>query len=51
MMKVVALINITAIGALTFLAWHFDKWWLILLAPLIMVGYKQKGVDEDDDLL
>ena len=46
-MIVVALINIAIIGAFTFLAWHFGKWWIILFAPLLMVGYKQKGADDE----
>ena len=46
-MIAVALINITIMGALTFLAWHFGKWWIILFAPLLMVGYKQKGADDE----
>jgi len=44
---VIALINISVIAALAFLAWHFGKWWIILFAPLLMMGYKQKGSDDE----
>ena len=46
-MIAVALIDIAIIGALAFLAWHFGKWWIILFTPLLMMGYKRKGADDD----
>ena len=45
-MIAVALIDIAIIGALAFLAWNFGKWWIILFAPLLMIGYKQKEADD-----
>ena len=46
-MIAVTLIDIAITGALTCLAWHFGKWWIILFTPLLMVSYKQKGADDD----
>lgn len=41
-MKAVALINIALLGSLTFLAWHFEKWWIVLLFPILALSYKER---------
>lgn len=47
-MKAAALINIAIMGALTFLAWHFGKWWIILFAPLLMASYRSERHEDDE---
>ena len=47
-MITVALIDISIIGALAFLAWHFGKWWIILFAPLLMVSYRSDRHEDDE---
>lgn len=44
-----ALINIAIIGAFTFLAIHFNKWWIVLFSALLMVKFEQKKMNVTDD--
>lgn len=49
-MIAMTLINISIIGACTFLAWHFGKWWIILFCPLLMLTYKnERRADDEND--
>jgi hypothetical protein len=41
------LANAITVVALTLLAWHFGKWWIILFYPLLMITYEAKRKDDE----
>ena len=42
----IALENSVAVICWTFLAWHFDKWWIALFSVLFMTTAKWRESDE-----
>jgi len=40
------MVNVTAIAGFTFLAYHFNHWWIALFSLLFMFGHRK---DDDDE--
>ncbi len=40
-----AICNMTTVGCLTLLAIHFDKWWIVLFAALLLFSVKDNNAD------
>lgn len=44
------LVNITSIICFTFLAMHFNKWWIVLFAAFFFITYRSESkVPEDKE--
>ena len=45
----VCLYNIVCVGVLAYLAVIFEKWWIILIAALLTMSYKEKSNQKGGD--
>ena len=38
--------NVASVAALAYLAVRFEKWWIVLFAPLLAMTYKERVEDK-----